>query len=384
MLDRSWRTVVLFACLLASAFSASLGQSAKPETSSSSFSSQFKVGSTFRTFTPADKSYNWRGAKTHALRATVWYPAAPAAVEHPADIPGLSQIFVLGSAAQDASLAPAPASTNAEFPMIVLSHGTGGSALTMAWLGEALAAQGYIAVAVNHPGNNGAEAYTALGFSTWWERARDLGVVIDSMLADAMFGGHIDSTRIGAAGFSLGGYTMMEIAGGVNDPQAFLDFCASPHADGICKSPPEFPALIEDFQRLSKSDPEFQAALRHAGDSYRDPRVRAVFAMAPALGPAFRPASLAKIAIPVMIVAGQSDANVPIASSAKYFAANIPGAKLTIFPSNVAHYVFLDACTEAGRKAQPLLCTDGEGVDRDAVHAKTAALAVEFFRATLK
>jgi predicted dienelactone hydrolase len=375
---------VLFACLLPSA-SASLAQSAKPGASPSS---QFKVGSTFRTFTPPDKSYNWRGAKTHALRATIWYPAAPSAIEHPVDIPGLSEIFVLGSTAQDADLAravaPAPAPASAKFPMIVLSHGTGGSALTMAWLGTALAAQGYITVAVNHPGNNGAEAYTALGFSTWWERSRDLSVVIDSMLADPMFGGHIDSSRIGAAGFSLGGYTMIEIAGGITDPQAFLDFCASPRADGICKSPPEFPTLIEDFQRLSKNDPEFQAALRHAGDSYRDPRVRAVFAMAPALGPAFRPASLAKIAIPVMIVAGQADASVPIASSAKYFAANIPGAKLDIFPGNVTHYVFLDSCTEAGRKVQPLLCTDGEGVDRDAVHAKTAALAVEFFRATLK
>jgi predicted dienelactone hydrolase len=106
--------------------------------------------------------------------------------------------------------------------------------------------------------------------------------------------------------------------------------------------------------------------------------------MAPALGPAFHAASLATIAIPVRIVAGQSDANVPIASSAKYFAANIPGAKLTIFPGNVAHYVFLDSCTEDGRKAKPLLCGDGEGVDRDAIHIKTAALAVEFFRATLK
>jgi predicted dienelactone hydrolase len=345
-----------------------------------SASSDFKVGGTFRRFTPPDKAYNWRGAKTHALTVTVWYPAAASAVEHPVEIPGLSQLFVLGNAAQDASLASAPA----KFPLIVLSHGTGGSAMIMAWLGTALAAKGYIAAAVNHPGNNGTEAYTTLGFSTWWERARDLTVVIDSMLADPMFAGHIDPSRIGAAGFSLGGYTMIEIAGGITEPEAFTEFCASPRADGICKSPPEFPTLLEDFEKLSKTDAEFQAALRHASDSYRDPRVRAVFAIAPALGPAFRPASLARIAIPVKIVAGQADTNVPIASSAKYFAANIPGAKLTIFPGNVAHYVFLDSCTEAGRKARPVLCTDGEGVDRDAIHANTAALAVEFFRATWK
>jgi predicted dienelactone hydrolase len=382
MLRKSLCTLALFACLLQSAHPSGFSQAARTDGTPAS---QFKVGSTFRKFTPPDftppnKAYNWRGAKTHALVVTVWYPAVSSAAEHAMEIPGMSQLFVLGSAAQDASLAHAPV----KFPMIVMSHGTGGSALQMAWLGTVLAAQGYITVAVNHPGNNATEDYTPLGFSTWWERARDLSVVIDSMLADPMFGGHIDSSRIGAAGFSLGGYTMIEIAGGITDPAAFKEFCASPRADGICKSPPEFPMLVENFDKLSRTDAEFQASLRHAGDSYRDPRVRAVFAMAPALGPAFRPASLAKIAIPVMIVAGEADTNVPLASSARYFAANIPGAKLTILPGNVAHYVFLDTCTETGRKQLALLCTDGEGVDRDAIHAKTAALAVEFFRATLK
>ena len=205
-MDRRWHTIALLACLLQTAYAASFQQSVRVEGKPSS---EFKVGSTFRKFIPADKAYNWRGAQTHALLATVWYPAAASAVEHPVEIPGLSQIFVLGDAAQDASIASAPA----KFPMIVLSHGTGGSALTMSWLGTALAARGYIAVAVNHPGNNGAEAYTAQGFSTWWERARDLSVVIDSMLADPTFGSHVDANRIGAAGFSLGGYTMIEIAG---------------------------------------------------------------------------------------------------------------------------------------------------------------------------
>jgi predicted dienelactone hydrolase len=372
VLKSSWWIAALFAYLLP----ASSAQPVRPQVGSAP---EFKVGGTFRKFTPPDKSYNWRGAKTHALVATVWYPATASAVEHPIDIPGLSEIFALGSVAEDANLASAPA----KFPLIVLSHGTGGSALTMSWLGTALAAHGYIAVGVNHPGNNATEAYTAQGFSTWWERARDLSVVIDSMLADPMFASHIDASRIGAAGFSLGGYTMIEIAGGLTDVDAYKQFCASPQADNICKSPPEFPTLVEDFNNLSRNDADFQKALHHSGDSYRDPRIRAVFAIAPALGPAFRPASLDKINIPVMIVAGRGDTNVPLASGPKYFAANIPGAKLTIFPGNVAHYTFLDTCTEAGRKKLTLLCTDGEGVDRDAIHAQTAALAVEFFTSTL-
>jgi len=374
-MSNAYRRVIL-SCLLLYGIPPSSSQPVRPQVG---LAPEFKVGGAFRKFTPSDKSYDWRGAKTHALLATVWYPAIPSAVTEPVEIPGMSELFVVGSCAPDATIASSPA----KFPMIVLSHGTGGSALQMAWLGTVLAAHGYIAVAVNHPGNNATEDYTAQGFLTWWERARDLSVAIDSMLADPMFGAHIDASRIGAAGFSLGGYAMIEIAGGITDPAALKEFCASPRADAGCKSPPEFPTLVEDFDKMSKTDAEFQASLRHASDSYRDPRVRAVFAMAPGLGPAFRPASLQKIAIPVMIVAGEADKNVPVESGPRYFNANIPGAKLTIFPGNVAHYVFLDTCTEAGRKTLPILCTDGPSINRDAIHAKTAALAVEFFTSAL-
>jgi predicted dienelactone hydrolase len=194
----------------------------------------------------------------------------------------------------------------------------------------------------------------------------------------------IDVRRIGAAGFSLGGYTMIEIAGGITAPAEFKHFCESPKADGICTSPPEFPTLLEDFDRLSRTDFEFQNALRHASDSYRDPRVRAVLAMAPALGPAFRVTSLEKITIPVRILAGQADANVPIESSAKFFAAHIPNSESTIFAGNVAHYVFLDSCTDAGRETRAMLCRDGDGVNRDDIHAKTTSLAIKYFDSALK
>ncbi|MFI5174592.1 MAG: alpha/beta hydrolase family protein [Terriglobia bacterium] len=340
----------------------------------------FKVGVEYRSIS-VDKPYNWRHAKTHALLTTIWYPAVPESVEQPQSMgPADRQLFDLGQAAPKAALASSPS----RFPLVVLSHGTGGSTLQMVWLGSVLAAHGFIAAAVNHPGNNAVETYTAQGFSTWWERARDLSTLIDNLLADSTFGSRIDPVRIGAAGFSLGGYTMIEIAGGITELAAFTEFCKSARADGICKSPPEFPDLFEESDRLSRIDPEFQAALRHASDSYRDPRVRAVFAIAPAAGPAFRPASLARINIPVEIVAGVNDTNVPIASSAQYFAANIPKAKLTIFSGGVGHYVFLDACTDLGKKSLPMLCQDAPGVDRNAIHAKTADMAVRFFARHLK
>jgi predicted dienelactone hydrolase len=256
----------------------------------------------------------------------------------------------------------------------------------MGWLGTALAAHGYIAAAVNHPGNNALEPYTPQGFSLWWERATDLSRVIDNMLADPEFGARIDSDRIAAAGFSIGGYTMIEIAGGITDLAAFREFCKSPAADGICKSPPEFPELLDYFNGLEaagRNDPEIAASLKREKESHRDSRVRAVFAIAPALGPAFRPEGLKKIAIPVEIVAGVEDDNVPIASSAKYFAAHIAGSKLVLLQNGVQHYQFLASCTPAGRQTLPLICRDKPGVNRDAIHETTAAMAIRFFDAQL-
>ncbi|HEY2015825.1 MAG TPA: prolyl oligopeptidase family serine peptidase [Bryobacteraceae bacterium] len=335
-----------------------------------------KVGVAQRSFVP-NEPYIWRGAKTHALVTTIWYPAASGSGEQPQWVgPPDAPLFAVGSAAPAARPAPG------KFPLIVLSHGTGGSALMLGWLGTVLAAHGYVAAAVNHPGNNALEDYTAAGFSLWWERAKDLSEVIDHMLADPELGAHIDEQRIAAAGFSLGGYTMIAIAGGITDRTAYREFCESPRADGICKAPPEFPNLLEYFSHLeetAKSDPEVADSLKHEKESHRDRRVRAVFAIAPALGPAFRPAGLGKIAIPVEIVAGKDDDNVPVASSAQYFAKYIHGSKLVLLEGGVRHYEFLGTCTPLGSQSLPLLCTGKPGVDRDSVHRQVAAMAVKFF-----
>jgi predicted dienelactone hydrolase len=325
----------------------------------------YKVGMAFRSFVPKEP-YDWRGARIHTLSVVVWYPAAAFVRETPAVVPGLD-IFELGSVSQYAPLVAMPA----RLPLVVISHGTGGSALSMAWLGEALAAHGYITAAVNHPGNNAGAPYTVEGFSIWWERARDLSETVSGMLADAKFGNHIDHQRIGSAGFSLGGIT---------DVQGFVRRCDSSNPPDACTGSPEFPSLVEDFRKLIREHPE---VLHHSGDSFRDVRVRAVFAMAPAIGPAFPSPTLEAISIPVQIVAGESDRNVSVALNAKYFAATIPGAKLHIFPGNVGHYVFLDSCTKKGRTTVPMLCIDGQGVDRDAIHAETARRALQFFRVAL-
>jgi predicted dienelactone hydrolase len=339
----------------------------------------YKVGVMNRQFTPPEP-YDWRDAKAHALIADIWYPAGPSAVEQsqwigPPDTPFASA----GKAAPNSPIIAAPA----KFPLILLSHGFGASSSMMAWLGTALASHGYIAAAVNHPGNNSLEAYTVQGAILWWERAADETVVLDQLLADSTFGPRIDSKRIGAAGFSLGGLTVLELAGGIPELSRYQEFCKSPKADGMCVDPVEFPGLLAKATALSQTDPAVRAALSEGSKSHRDPRVRAVFAMAPAIGPAFEPDSLAKISIPTQIVAGALDTTVPLETGAKFFAALIPGARLTIFQS-VGHYTFLATCGELGRRNRPELCLDQAGILRDEIHAQTATMAYNFFDANLK
>ena len=335
------------------------------------------VGASSRRLVPPEP-YNWRGARTRALVTTLWYPVVAGTPMSQHDIgPPASPLFRLGRWAEDGRPAAGP------FPLLALSHGTGGSAEIMAWLASALAARGYIVAAVNHPGNNALEEYTAEGFLLWWERARDLSVMIDHLLRDRTFGGRIDRTRLGAIGFSLGGYTGIEIAGGRTDPQRFLDFCRSPEAEG-CADPPEFPKLFARWQELQTTDPNFRRFVGQAGRSYRDPRIRAVFAIAPALGPAFIPESLRGIRVPVAILAGADDPIVPVRSNAQRLASLIPGATLSLVPGGVGHYTFLATCTPAGREAQPQLCRDAAGVDRERVHEQAVDEAARFFDAALK
>jgi predicted dienelactone hydrolase len=108
-----------------------------------------------------------------------------------------------------------------------------------------------------------------------------------------------------------------------------------------------------------------------------------VFAIAPALGPAFIPQSLRRITIPVAIVAGTDDQIVPIRSNAQLLAKRTPRASLTLLPG-VGHYTFLAICTEAGRVARPQLCTDGRSINRATIHQRVAEHASQFFDNTLK
>ena len=302
-----------------------------------------------------------------------WYPTTTDAKETPWNI----GVFRMGWAAEDAPL-PSVAKRR---PLVVLSHGTGGAASQLSWLAEALATQGFMVAAVNHHGNTAAEpAYLPHGFALWWERPRDLSVLIDRLLADEKFALNIDPTRIGVVGFSLGGYTALALGGVRIDRQRWMSFCKSAPNDANCRLPPEAPFTEADIEALEQSDVGYQRSLKRSNASYADPRIRAIAAIAPAMGRAIAAGSLGQVRIPTRLFVGSLDEQVP-PDLVKTMAAGIVQAHLTILP-NAAHYTFLAECTWRGRWFVPL-CHEPGGANRAAVHDDVASAIVEFLQATL-
>ncbi|MGH8080932.1 MAG: alpha/beta hydrolase family protein [Lysobacter sp.] len=308
------------------------------------------------------------------LRVTVWYPARRGSIAKeltfgPPDAP----VFRIASVAADAPFADDPPEHRR--PVILLSHGFGGTARMMGWFGVAMAQAGYVVVSVDHPGNNGADRMTVPGAILWWERAEDLKRALAAVVADPVLGPHVDSDRVGAAGFSAGGFTVLTLAGARFDRQRLLDFCHAHPDDGICRPQKEF-AITEDDMTRALQRPDVAALEAGAGQDHSLASVKAVYAIAPGLIQGMTPSSLKAIRVPVSIIAGDADTIVAVASNARTAAEQIPAAKLTILPK-VGHYTFLSSCTEAGRRQVPLCENVGP---QDSAHRVAIEQALKLFR----
>ena len=309
-----------------------------------------------------------------ALRITVWYPAAPGATETPLDVgPPGKPLFTPGSAAANADFEDARAR-----PVILLSHGFGGSARIMAWFGTALARHGLVVIAVDHPGNNGRDPMTVAGAVLSWERPGDLATALEKAKTDPLIGPHLDLNRLGAAGFSAGGFTTLVEAGARVDFERFLRFCDAHPDDGICAPQKEFQFSRSDAEAFF-AQPAGAAALDHAKDDLSIANVKAAFVMAPGIVQSLDPDSLKRIRLPVAILLGDADKVAPPATNGEVAAALIPGAKLTVLP-RVGHYDFLAECTPAGDAAVPVCPTE---VPRATTHKAAIDSALALFGATL-
>ena len=116
------------------------------------------------------------------------------------------------------------------FPVIIFSHGLGGSREGYAYLGGYWAAQGYVSVHLQHPGsddgifaNGGARHFMETMKKVIDDpqnsinRNRDVSFAIDQLAklnaSESPFHGRLDLSRLGMAGHSFGAATTLAVSG---------------------------------------------------------------------------------------------------------------------------------------------------------------------------
>ena len=99
-------------------------------------------------------------------------------------------------------------------PLVVVSHGTGGSFAGHLDTAAVLASHGFVVAAVTHPGDNWQDQSRTLDIQN---RPRELIALLDFMLGGWRSHAVIDPGRVGAFGFSAGGFTVLAAAGGRPD-----------------------------------------------------------------------------------------------------------------------------------------------------------------------
>ena len=238
-----------------------------------------------------------------------------------------------------------PAGT-APAPVVLVTHGLGGTREGLAYLGKALAAAGYVSVHVQHPGTDAsvwqgaadarlAMIAAAMDASRALDRLHDAAFVLDELerraAADAMLGGRIDMRSVAVAGHSYGAWTVLHLLG----------------------------------QRLPVAD---------VGLRLPDPRLRAGIALSPIPPMGLSPAqAYAPVRAPILYVTGTRDQGWGVGNWRQRTLGyqNSTGPAALAILDGAAHASFAGEAVAGGYWNQPTY------------QARTAQLGVLFLRAVL-
>jgi predicted dienelactone hydrolase len=254
-------------------------------------------------------------------------------------------------------------------PLIVISHGTGGSYLGHYDTAIALAEAGFVVAAVTHTGDNYADQSRSLFIL---ERPRHISRVIDYMLSSWSGRERIDAQKIGMFGFSAGGFTTLVSVGGRPDMAKIAPFCETHKTDFACQ------LIARNLDVLSTA-----AATLPGRDGAKDGRIKAAVVAAPALGFTFSPDGLRDVSIPVQLWRAENDIILPHPSYAEAVRLALPRPPEYHIVPGAGHFDFLAPCNEALAARVPEICSSAAGFDRRAFHAGMNEAVVEFFRRTL-
>ncbi len=284
------------------------------------------------------------------LEVGVWYPTAAAGRPLPIEL-------------DSQTVAPdAPVKGRGLF-LVVMSHGHGGSYAGHHDTAEALARAGFVAAAVTHDGDSWRDSRRAIHLE---DRPRQLEALTDYMLTRWKDRDRLRSDRIGAFGFSAGGFTVLAFAGGEPDLTRF-----GPH----CRAYPDFfDCRITAGARLD---------LAAAPVWTHDRRVAAVVAASPAIGFAFGKAGLAHVTAKVQLWRGEDDPVLPNPYYAEAVREDLPHAPEAHVVPHAGHFDFIAPCSAAMAARLPEVCAHEPGFDEAAFHVAFNRSVTRFFLAAL-
>jgi predicted dienelactone hydrolase len=283
------------------------------------------------------------------LEMVVWYPSSTTAATP--QLFGDNPVFVGAPAVLDA-----PAASGAH-PLVVLSHGNGGSWINQTWLASALAHLGYIVAAVNHPGTTSRDR-SPQAAAQLWQRPVDLSRAIDAVTAQPEKFGVVAKDRIAVIGHSLGGWTVLETGGARFDPERFAEDCKAHTQLASCTV----------YQQINP-DSTAQSKARLAAD-WRDQRVTAVVSLDLGLSRGMTDASLATYPVPILVIAaGVPSKELPAQLESVDLAKRLPKTSSRYVEiSDASHFTFMAICKpgavamlDEDVPGDSIICTDGVG-----------------------
>jgi len=318
-----------------------------------------------QSFNVGEQTVNYTDSlRNRPIKVEIWYPTNEKDPDNnkKTDLP-----FILSPTIRNAVL------INKSFPLIVLSHGTGGNRFGLAWLAIALVKQGYIVAAPDHWGNtfdNKIPEY----FVRYWERPLDISFLITHLLIDKSLSQFIDKDRIGMVGFSFGGYTSLALAG------AELDCNLLKTKSKTDQGKKEFNVPeLGDLRKLIAKIP-----CESIQKTFKDNRIKAFVALAPALGLGFDNINQTNsVIVPILIIGSENDQIAPIKSNAENYNKLIPHSFFIKIEGKVGHYIFLNEGNESLKKEAKRYYNDDITVNRDAIHLNVEKEVINFFQSTL-
>lgn len=295
-------------------------------------------------------------------RVAIWYPTVDAG--HPtlyADNPVFQGV--------DAQL-DAPIAAGA-FPVVMFSHGMGGTDRAQAWLGAGMAERGAIVVVVNHLGSTWGDFDMSRGVRHW-TRAADMSAALTALQEDPAFSQSIDGSRIMAAGFSFGGWTALSLGGATGNLGGTVGACEN-NLDQMdaCKM------LLSDRVNMQGQDPKAWNA------SYGDQRFSHAVAIDPGFVWGLEAENVADLKAQTLMIGfgGEGTQMMDTDFNRSGLSGLLPEARIEQF-NPAFHFTAMPLCKPAGEailiaENDDPVCTDPDGTDRAAVHAAIVDMMAE-------